>query len=155
MASHSSILSEEQLRCSIYLCVFNHPICTPCGHRFCLTCISDCWDSSQQWHCCPNGKEVFLSRPRLSVTASCRSWPIGSGGQLWRRCISAETWSWRQDPNKQANCRQKEQCGAAEAFLTHNPEVDVSKPSSARQTQTAENSMNCFCQTWNHFSISL
>src|SRR4029434_8702970 len=30
---------------------------------------------------------------------------------------------------------EKKQCGAAEAYLTHNPEVDGSKPSSAMQTQ--------------------
>src|SRR4029434_8923024 len=39
------------------------------------------------------------------------------------------------------------QSGAAEACWAHNPEVDGSKPSSARQAPTAENSLNCFCQT--------
>src|SRR4029434_11305501 len=38
---------------------------------------------------------------------------------------------------------EKKQSGAAEACWAHNPEVDGSKTSSARQTQTAENSMNC------------
>ena len=66
MVSHRSLSSGDQPQCSICLCVFTNPVCTPCGHSFCLGCISDCWDSSQQWHC-PNCKEVFLSRPRLSV----------------------------------------------------------------------------------------
>ncbi|KAK3566876.1 hypothetical protein QTP86_004772 [Hemibagrus guttatus] len=34
MASSSSLLSEDQLMCSICLDVFTHPVSTPCGHNF-------------------------------------------------------------------------------------------------------------------------
>ncbi|XP_076145492.1 zinc-binding protein A33-like [Alosa pseudoharengus] len=66
MVSHTCILSEEQLQCSICQHMFTNPVCIPCGHTFCLSCISDYWDGRQQEQC-PNCKEVFLIRPRLSV----------------------------------------------------------------------------------------
>ncbi|KAI4904110.1 hypothetical protein NFI96_028577, partial [Prochilodus magdalenae] len=66
MASSSSLLSEDQLRCSICLDVFTDPVTTPCGHNFCLVCLSECWDSSSHYQCrvC---KMEFTQRPQLSV----------------------------------------------------------------------------------------
>ncbi|XP_062372360.1 nuclear factor 7, brain-like [Sardina pilchardus] len=66
MVSHTCILSEEQLQCSICQHMLTNPVCIPCGHTFCLSCISDYWDGRQQEQC-PNCEEVFPSRPRLSV----------------------------------------------------------------------------------------
>ncbi|KAI4903259.1 hypothetical protein NFI96_032699, partial [Prochilodus magdalenae] len=66
MASSSSLLSEDQLLCSICLDVFTNPVSTPCGHNFCMVCLKDCWDSSS--HCqCPVCKEEFSRRPELRV----------------------------------------------------------------------------------------
>ncbi|KAL7880817.1 hypothetical protein SRHO_G00030710 [Serrasalmus rhombeus] len=66
MASSSSLLSEDQLQCSICLDVFTDPVSTPCGHNFCRVCLKECWDSSS--HCqCPVCKEEFSKRPELRV----------------------------------------------------------------------------------------
>ncbi|XP_072543250.1 E3 ubiquitin-protein ligase TRIM39-like [Salminus brasiliensis] len=66
MASSSSVLSEDQLQCSICLDVFTDPVSTPCGHNFCMVCLKDCWDSSSRCQC-PLCMEKFSRRPELRV----------------------------------------------------------------------------------------
>ncbi|KAL7880824.1 hypothetical protein SRHO_G00030780 [Serrasalmus rhombeus] len=66
MASSSSLLSEDQLRCSICLDVFTDPVSTPCGHNFCRVCLKQYWDSSSRCQC-PVCKAEFPTRPELSV----------------------------------------------------------------------------------------
>ncbi|XP_060771648.1 E3 ubiquitin-protein ligase TRIM39-like [Neoarius graeffei] len=66
MASSSSVLSEDQLQCSICLDVFTDPVTTPCGHNFCMICLTEFWDSSS--HCqCPVCQTNFAKRPELCV----------------------------------------------------------------------------------------
>uniref|UniRef100_W5MK03 E3 ubiquitin-protein ligase TRIM39-like n=1 Tax=Lepisosteus oculatus TaxID=7918 RepID=W5MK03_LEPOC len=69
MASPSSVLSEEQFQCSICLDTFTSPVSTPCGHSFCLACISGYWDSSDVCQC-PVCKKTFPIIPDLSVNRS-------------------------------------------------------------------------------------
>ncbi|XP_060790069.1 zinc-binding protein A33-like [Neoarius graeffei] len=67
----SSLLSEEQLRCSICLDVFTDPLTTPCGHNFCKSCLTQCWEKSQ--HCyCPLCKEKFTKKPELKINTTLR-----------------------------------------------------------------------------------
>ncbi|XP_037389840.1 E3 ubiquitin-protein ligase TRIM39-like [Pygocentrus nattereri] len=66
MASSSSLLSEDQLQCSICLDVFTVPVTTPCGHNFCRVCLKECWDSSSRCQC-PVCKAEYPTRPELSV----------------------------------------------------------------------------------------
>ncbi|KAK3568044.1 hypothetical protein QTP86_029107, partial [Hemibagrus guttatus] len=67
----SSLLSEEQLLCSICLDVFTDPVTTPCGHNFCKSCITQCWEKSQHCHC-PLCKEKFTKRPELKINTTLR-----------------------------------------------------------------------------------
>ncbi|XP_058250356.1 E3 ubiquitin-protein ligase TRIM39-like [Hemibagrus wyckioides] len=67
----SSLLSEEQLLCSICLDVFTDPVTTPCGHNFCKSCLTQCWENSQ--HCqCPLCKDKFTKRPELKINITLR-----------------------------------------------------------------------------------
>lgn len=66
MASSSSLLSEDQFRCPICLDVFTRPVSTPCGHNFCMSCLSNYWDGATVC-CCPLCKETFEIRPDLKV----------------------------------------------------------------------------------------
>ncbi|KAM9500104.1 E3 ubiquitin-protein ligase TRIM21-like [Clarias gariepinus] len=66
MAFSRSLLSEDQLQCSICLDVFTDPVSTPCGHNFCMICLRGVWDSSS--HCqCPVCETDFTNRPELCV----------------------------------------------------------------------------------------
>ncbi|XP_053537924.1 E3 ubiquitin-protein ligase TRIM39 [Ictalurus punctatus] len=67
----SSLLSEEQLQCSICLDVFTDPVTTPCGHNFCKSCLTQCWEKSQHCHC-PLCKEKFAKRPELKINITLR-----------------------------------------------------------------------------------
>ncbi|XP_062375346.1 E3 ubiquitin-protein ligase TRIM39 [Sardina pilchardus] len=65
----ATFLSEEQFSCSICLDMFSNPVSTPCGHSFCLACISSYWDGKNKqkvWQC-PLCKESFRRRPDLHV----------------------------------------------------------------------------------------
>nr|XP_033478836.1 E3 ubiquitin-protein ligase TRIM21-like [Epinephelus lanceolatus] len=66
MATASSSLSEDQFLCSICLDVFTDPVSTPCGHNFCKNCITEHWDTENQY-LCPMCKKVFRTRPELRV----------------------------------------------------------------------------------------
>lgn len=47
MSLQGSFLSDEQFQCSICLDLFTNPSSTPCGHSFCLGCISEYWTSTK------------------------------------------------------------------------------------------------------------
>lgn len=67
MASHrSSSFSRDQLLCSICLDVLLQPVSTPCGHNFCMNCITNYWDRATNCHC-PTCTEHFQKRPDLKV----------------------------------------------------------------------------------------
>ncbi|KAM9501700.1 E3 ubiquitin-protein ligase TRIM39-like [Clarias gariepinus] len=73
LVSHDSsdLLSEEQLLCSICLDVFTDPVTTSCGHNFCKSCLTQCWETSQHSHC-PLCKEKFTKRPELKINITLR-----------------------------------------------------------------------------------
>uniref|UniRef100_A0A3P8W1A2 E3 ubiquitin-protein ligase TRIM21-like n=1 Tax=Cynoglossus semilaevis TaxID=244447 RepID=A0A3P8W1A2_CYNSE len=66
MASNLSLLSEDQLLCSICLDLFTQPVTTPCGHNFCMSCLTSYWNSQAVCQC-PICKETFENRPNLRV----------------------------------------------------------------------------------------
>jgi len=69
MSSVAAFLTEDQFTCSICLDVFTNPVSTPCGHSFCLACISCYWDTAagSKACLCPICKESFRRRPELHV----------------------------------------------------------------------------------------
>ncbi|XP_028423607.1 E3 ubiquitin-protein ligase TRIM39-like [Perca flavescens] len=66
MAEASCRLTEAQFLCSICLDVFTDPVTTPCGHNFCRNCITEHWDTNDQY-LCPMCKNVFNTKPELHV----------------------------------------------------------------------------------------
>ncbi|XP_073331667.1 zinc finger protein RFP [Pagrus major] len=71
MSLHGSFLSDEQFQCSICLDVFNNPSSTPCGHSFCMGCISRYWDGTKICQC-PLCKKTFQKRPDLQINRTLR-----------------------------------------------------------------------------------
>ncbi|XP_039669024.1 E3 ubiquitin-protein ligase TRIM21-like [Perca fluviatilis] len=66
MAAVSIPPSEDQFLCSICLDVFTDPVATPCGHNFCKNCITEHWNTNDQY-LCPMCKEGYSIRPDLRV----------------------------------------------------------------------------------------
>ncbi|XP_058025415.1 E3 ubiquitin/ISG15 ligase TRIM25 isoform X2 [Ahaetulla prasina] len=56
---------EEELTCSICLCVFQTPVTTPCGHNFCLPCLEMTWMDVEETFSCPQCRAAFETRPEL------------------------------------------------------------------------------------------
>ncbi|XP_075948514.1 E3 ubiquitin-protein ligase TRIM21 [Anarhichas minor] len=71
MSLCGSFLSDEQFLCSICLDVFTNPSSTPCGHSFCMACISRYWDGSKVCQC-PLCKKTFQKRPELQINRTLR-----------------------------------------------------------------------------------
>ncbi|XP_074517984.1 E3 ubiquitin-protein ligase TRIM39 [Halichoeres trimaculatus] len=71
MSLLGSFLSDEQFQCSICLDVFINPSSTPCGHSFCMACISRYWDGSKICQC-PLCKKTFQKRPDLQINRTLR-----------------------------------------------------------------------------------
>ncbi|XP_054457943.1 zinc-binding protein A33 [Anoplopoma fimbria] len=71
MSLCGSFLSDEQFLCSICLDVFTNPSSTPCGHSFCMACISRYWDGSKVYQC-PLCKKSFQKRPELQINRTLR-----------------------------------------------------------------------------------
>lgn len=67
MALASSLIREDNFLCSICLDVFTKPVTIPCGHNFCLGCITSHWDASNTLSNCPLCKEVYYTGPMLRV----------------------------------------------------------------------------------------
>ncbi|CAL8305051.1 unnamed protein product [Arctogadus glacialis] len=66
MASASRLVTDEDFLCSICLEVFTDPVALPCGHDFCLNCITKHWDTKGT-SSCPLCNKTFTERPLLCV----------------------------------------------------------------------------------------
>ncbi|GCB86564.1 hypothetical protein scyTo_0027255, partial [Scyliorhinus torazame] len=53
-------LTEETI-CPICLDFFTDPVSLDCGHNFCRSCISQCWEK-KEINSCPECREEFLER---------------------------------------------------------------------------------------------
>ncbi|XP_038146574.1 E3 ubiquitin/ISG15 ligase TRIM25-like [Cyprinodon tularosa] len=66
MAQANISVTESQFRCPICLDMLRDPVSIPCGHTYCMLCISDYWDKSESGHSsCPQCRDTFSPRPVL------------------------------------------------------------------------------------------
>ncbi|KAM6377123.1 E3 ubiquitin/ISG15 ligase TRIM25 [Pluvialis apricaria] len=64
---------EEELTCSICLCLFSSPVTVPCGHNFCASCLELAWAGLSGEFSCPQCRATFAGRPQLKKnTVLCR-----------------------------------------------------------------------------------
>ncbi|KAL0198902.1 hypothetical protein M9458_007447, partial [Cirrhinus mrigala] len=65
MAEASISWTEDQLSCPVCLDLLKTPVTIPCGHSYCMSCISDYWDQDDQKgiYTCPLCQQTFSSRP--------------------------------------------------------------------------------------------
>ncbi|NXH57723.1 TRI25 ligase, partial [Rhabdornis inornatus] len=64
---------EEELTCSICLCLFSSPVTIPCGHNFCASCLDLTWAGLSGGFSCPQCRATFAGRPQLQKnTVLCR-----------------------------------------------------------------------------------
>ncbi|KAG2465764.1 E3 ubiquitin/ISG15 ligase TRIM25-like [Polypterus senegalus] len=55
---------QDEFTCSVCLDTLNDPVTIPCGDNFCLKCLTDWWDQSQECSC-SQCREKFTTRPAL------------------------------------------------------------------------------------------
>uniref|UniRef100_A0A8C4RH56 Tripartite motif-containing protein 16-like n=1 Tax=Erpetoichthys calabaricus TaxID=27687 RepID=A0A8C4RH56_ERPCA len=65
MAKAHLFVSQDEFTCSVCLDTLTDPVSIPCGHSFCLKCLTDCWDQSQVCSC-PQCRHTFTTRPELN-----------------------------------------------------------------------------------------
>ncbi|XP_069491139.1 E3 ubiquitin-protein ligase TRIM39-like isoform X2 [Ambystoma mexicanum] len=53
---------KEEATCSICLGYFTEPVSVECGHAFCLSCITQCWEGLEANFPCPQCRETSQSK---------------------------------------------------------------------------------------------
>ncbi len=60
-------ISEEQFLCPVCLDLLKDPVTIQCGHSYCKSCITDCWneEDKKRVYSCPQCRQTFSPRPAL------------------------------------------------------------------------------------------
>ncbi|XP_073704823.1 E3 ubiquitin/ISG15 ligase TRIM25-like [Garra rufa] len=69
MAEASISWTQDQFSCSVCLDLLKGPVTIPCGHSYCMSCITDCWNQDDQKgvYSCPQCRQTFSPRPALNT----------------------------------------------------------------------------------------